>query len=123
MSINQLVYWSSTGVTRRVAEPLGGIEIAEYTGGSFILVVPSYGAPRTGQHVPRPVKKFLAENADQMVAVVGVGNTVFGPEFCLGAKKVSERFQVPLIAQIDVVATPEDLVTIRKEMGWAPDLS
>lgn len=117
----QLVYWSSTGVTRRVAEPLGGIETAEYTGGPFILVVPSYGAPRTGQHVPRPVKKFLAENADQMVAVVGVGNTVFGPEFCLGARKISERFGVPLIAQIDVSPMPEDIETIREELEWSPD--
>ena len=108
----QVVYWSSTGVTKRVAGSLGGIPVDKYQGGKFILLVPSYGAPRTGNHVPNRVKRFLGEHAALMVGVAGVGNTVFGPEFCLGAVKISERFGVPLLAKIDVVPTKDQIDAI-----------
>jgi Protein involved in ribonucleotide reduction len=113
----QLLYWSSTGITERLALRLGGDPLRNYAGDEFILMVPSYGAARTGQHVPRPVKRFLAEHSDQMVGVVGVGNITFGPEFCLGAVKISERFGVPLLASIDIVPTQDQIKIIRKELG------
>lgn len=111
-----LVYWSSTGITKRVADLFGGIELKEYESGEFILMFPTFGAPGTGQHVPVPVKRFLSKHSDSLVGVVGVGNTNFGSEFCLGAYKVSARFNVPLITTIDVVPTRSQILSISKEL-------
>lgn len=110
----KVVYWSSTGITRRLAEEFGGIPLDEYTGGDYLLVIPSYGAPRTGNHVPPRVKRFLREHGDGLVAVVGVGNTTFGSEFCLGARKVADRWGVPLLATVDVVATAEETAVVHE---------
>lgn len=110
----QLVYWSSTGITRRAAERLGGTSIEHYYGGPYVLMVPSYGAPRTGGHVPPAVKKFLAEHGDELVGVVGMGNTTFGPDYCLGARKIAARWEVPLIEKIDLVATGDQEERIKQ---------
>lgn len=111
---NVLVYYSSTGVTRRIAEKLGGISIDEYDGANnYVLLFPSYGSPRTGGYIPRPVREFLAEHSERLVAVAGVGNLTFGSDFCYGAKIVSAKAQVPLIATIDMVPTESDILTLR----------
>lgn len=108
----KVVYWSSTGITRRLAERFDGVSLDEYEGGDFVLVFPSYGAPRTGNHVPPRVKRFLREHGDGLRAVVGVGNRTFGPEFCLGARKVADRWGVPLLAAVDVVPTAEETAVV-----------
>lgn len=103
-------------MSKRIAQRSGGIELEDYTGGEYILIVPSYGSPRTNNFVPNQVKRFLAENSAQLVGVVGVGNTTFGPLFCLGAIRVSERFNVPLIATIDVSINGEQSEAIREAL-------
>lgn len=109
-----LVYFSATGVTQRIAEKLGGIPLEEYAGErEFVLIFPSYGSPRTGGYVPPAVKKFLAEHSDRLTAVVGVGNLTFGSDFCLGAVRAARRFRVPLLARIDMTPTLDDLRVIR----------
>ena len=112
-----LVYHSSTGVAKRVAEPLGGIPLAEYDGESeYILLFPSYGAPRTGGYVPHKVLHFLEEHSDNMIAVVGLGNITFGKDFCFGAKMVSDHFGVPLLAKIDMVIAESDRKIIQRHL-------
>lgn len=113
----QVVYWSSTGVTERVAEHFNGVPIEEYDNGEYVLVVPSYGAPRTGNYVPTAVKKFLGETGDCLVGVIGVGNTNFGPDFCLGAVRIAERWGVPLIAKVDLVLTQDEEKKINDFLG------
>lgn len=113
----QVVYWSSTGVTKRVAERFNGIPLEQYQGGDYVLVVPSYGAPRTGNYVPVAVKKFLGETGDCLVGVIGVGNTNFGPDFCLGAVRIAERWGVPLIAKVDLVLTADEIRKINDFLG------
>ena len=105
----QLVYWSSTGVTKRVAERFNGIPLEQYQGGDYVLVVPSYG-----NYVPVAVKKFLGETGDCLTGVIGVGNTNFGSDFCLGAVRIAERWGVPLIAKVDLVPSVEDEEAITK---------
>lgn len=111
------VYHSATGVTKRVAKQFSGIPLNAYTEGAYVLFVPSYGAPITGQYVPRPVKQFLREHGDQIKAVVGVGNRTFGNDFCKAAKLISERFGVPLLRCIDMVLTEEDERAINNYLG------
>lgn len=99
-----------------IGDRLGGVSTDQYQGGEFVFMFPTYGSPRTGNHVPRGVKKFLAEHGDRMVGVVGFGNSIFGPEFCAGAAKVAERWDVPLLAKVDLVPTGEQVRTINKFM-------
>ena len=110
--MSQLVFWSGTGLTASIAKQFNGIPLDEYKEGAFVLLVPSYGAPRTGNHVPDAVKRFLSEHAENMVGVIGNGNLLFGPEFCLGASKISKKFEVPLLAQIDLVPSAEQVKSI-----------
>ena len=65
----QLLYHTAAGTTRNTGNRLGGVPLSEYDGGPFVILFPSYGAPRTGNHVPVPVKKFLAEHGDRLAAV------------------------------------------------------
>jgi protein involved in ribonucleotide reduction len=113
---NQLVYWSGTGVTKRIAEMLGGIPLDEYEEGDFIIMFPSYGAPHTGGHIPPAVDKFLDKHWLSMTGVVGVGNVTFGEDFCRGARDLSWLVGVPLIAEIDMVPSYQQIKTIEYAM-------
>lgn len=110
-----IVYWSGSGITERIARRYGGVELSNYIPSQpFTLVVPTYGSPRTGGYVPTPVIEFLSLHGHCMEAVVGVGNTTFGEDFCLGAKQISSAFDVPLAMMIDVVPTREQEVSLLK---------
>jgi len=113
-----LVYHSATGVTKRIAESLGGIPLSEYTGGSYVLLFPSYGSPRTGGYIPGAVRNFLADHGDGLIAVAGVGNLTFGSDFCLGARLLANEYEVPLVAKFDMVPTGDQLSRLQEAMEW-----
>lgn len=105
----QLVYYSRTGLTGRFAKRFGGVGLEEYDGTSeYIIVVPSYGQPRKKSWVPQPVKDFLDTHADNLVGVIGLGNRNFGAEFNLGSRQISQRFNIPIVADIDIVPTGQE---------------
>lgn len=114
----QIVYWSgASGTTRRIVEPYGGVNLRDYTGGRFVIVFPSYGAPRTGGYIPPAVQRFLEHHHDQCEGVIGVGNTTFGADYCKGALIASEEYSIPLLGRIDLVpgAAETRLLTLIKE--------
>lgn len=114
----QLLYFSVTGVTRRAAEKFGGKPITEYDGESeYVLMLPSYGSPRSGEHVPKPVRVFLQEHSGRMVGVIGIGNRTFGSEFCMGAIYTAKDHNVPLVTTIDMVPSLEDNNKIKEALG------
>lgn len=113
---NQLVYWSGTGVTKRIAEMLGGIPLDEYKGGDFILMFPSYGSPQTGGYIPPAVDRFLDKHWLSMTGIVGVGNLTFGEDFCRGSRVLSAFVGVPHIAEIDMVPSYQQIKTIEYAM-------
>lgn len=84
----------------------------EYQGGPFVLMFPSYGAPRTGGHIPPAVEQFVAEACPEIEGVIGVGNITFGSEFCYGAILLSRFYNTPLLAKIDMVPTGDQLWAI-----------
>lgn len=110
-----LVYWSGTGVTERTARKFGGVRLDDYRAGEpFTLMVPTYGSPRTGGGIPDAVMRFLGLHGHCLEAVVGVGNTTFGEDFCFGAKDIASAFDVPLVTMIDMVPTREQEYTLKK---------
>nr|DAF63949.1 MAG TPA: ribonucleotide reductase stimulatory protein [Siphoviridae sp. ctGkF2] len=109
----QLVYFSGTGVTKRIAWRFDGRSLKEYDGGEYVLLFPSYGAPGQGL-IPQPVQRFLEKHSGNLRAVAGVGNVTFGPDFCRGAEQVARHYNVPLLAAIDVHAQRHELDKIKR---------
>lgn len=108
MSKPEVLYWSSTGVTQRVAKEFGGKPLDEYEGGDFVLVLPTYGSPGDRLHAPASVKQLLSEHSNNLVGVIGVGNTNFGPDFCALAKYISREYMVQLITCVDLFLTQDN---------------
>ncbi len=110
-----LIYWSGSGITERVAKKYGGVHLNDYVPDQpFTLMVPTYGSPRTGGYIPDAVIQFLNLHGHCMEAVIGVGNTTFGEDFCFGAKEIATAFDVPLAMMIDMVPTAEQAVSLLK---------
>lgn len=117
MSKPEVLYWSSTGVTRRVAEEFNGKPLDSYGSGDYVLVLPTYGSPGNRTHAPASVKRLLSEHSDKLVGVIGVGNTNFGPDFCALAKYISREYTVPLIACVDLFLTQDNYDDIQDFLG------
>ena len=87
-----------------------------------VLFVPTYGGGNDDKTVPRQVVKFLniKENRDKIKAVIGFGNTNFGPHFCAAGDIVSSKLGVPLVYRVEISGTPYDVeqVTERLENLW-----
>lgn len=99
-----LVYFSGTGQTKRLIDKIndGNFKVlrirkgTETIEGEYILVTPTY---MKGQ-VPRQVQKFININHPPK-EVIGTGNKQWGEYFCGASKKISEMFNIPLIALIE----------------------
>lgn len=112
------MYFSRTGITANIANRFDGIPLKQYKGDApYVLLIPSYGQPRTGNHLPKEVKQFLKQHHENMKAVIGMGNRTFGREFCLGAHKIAQHYNVPLLAEIDLVPTESQTKHILKALG------
>ena len=121
-----IVYFSSvSGYTHRFVEKLelpavriplrprveGTLQIDD----SKVLILPTYGAgPRT-KAVPKQVIQFLniEQNRDNIVGVIGTGNTNFGEAYGLAAKLVARKLDVPLLNMVELFGTPEEVEETR----------
>lgn len=83
-----------------------------------ILILPTYGAGVGTGAVPKQVLEFLStpENRQNIVGVVGVGNTNFGAAYGLAAKLVSEKLDIPIINMVELFGTEEDVKETRKRV-------
>lgn len=82
----------------------------------FILVVPTYGGgSRKGADVPPQVIRFLNDerNRSHLRGVVACGNTNFGADFCRAGRIVSTKCQVPLLLEIELLGTTDDVSAVR----------
>lgn len=124
-----IVYFSSvSGYTHRFVEKLdlpavriplrprveGMINISE----PAVLILPTYGAgPRT-KAVPKQVIQFLniKQNRDNIVGVVGTGNTNFVGAYCLAADIVAEKLGVPVLYKLEIFGTPHDVSVVKERL-------
>lgn len=81
----------------------------------FLLVMPSYGAGRATDCVPKQVKKFLniETNRSLLQGVIGSGNLNYGDKYCLGAKIVADKCKVPLMYTYELLGLPEDVDAVK----------
>ena len=84
----------------------------------YLLICPTYCAGNNlNRATPPQVIKFLniKENRDLCQGVVGTGQANYGPiKYCLGAKQVSEKLQVPLLYQYELLGLSEDIEEVKR---------
>lgn len=128
-----LVYFSSTSEnTKRFVEklklnahriPLKSQEAEHFVCETDnVLVVPTYGGGEDKAAVPKQVIKFLnnPKNRKHVKGVIATGNTNFGDAYCIAGEIVASKLEVPLIARVEILGTPNDIqeVTERLERLW-----
>lgn len=81
-----------------------------------VLILPTYGAGPHTKAVPKQVIQFLniKENRDNVVGVVGTGNTNFYDAYCLAADIVSQKLNIPVLYRLEITGTPEDVRKTRE---------
>lgn len=77
----------------------------------YLLVVPTYGGGREGGAVPKQVIKFLndPDNRRGIRGVIATGNTNFGAAYCLAGRIVAAKCEVPLLYQLEILGTEDDV--------------
>ena len=124
-----LVYFSNYSEnTKRFVEKLNArsvrIPVRPSDAGNFvvdaeyILVVPTYGGGSESPAIPKSVKVFLnnPHNRSLLRGVIGTGNTNFGDHYCKAADMISAKTGVPVIARVELLGTPEDVVIIEQRL-------
>lgn len=88
----------------------------------FVLVTPTYLAgngkgSRTG--VTKQILAFLnnEQNRQLLRGVVGSGNKNYGPTYCLSAKIVAEKCNVPLLHEFEISGTIEDVQDVEMKVS------
>jgi protein involved in ribonucleotide reduction len=124
----EIVYFSNySGNTKKFVEKLGyenkriPIQWEEnclVVENPYVLVVPTYGGGSESHSVPRQVIKFLnvLSNRQNILGVVGMGNTNFGENFCRAAEIISQKTNVPLVYKVEITGTSEDVIEVKKRM-------
>ncbi|PAD91647.1 class Ib ribonucleoside-diphosphate reductase assembly flavoprotein NrdI [Shouchella clausii] len=116
-----IAYYSKTGNTRRFVEKLeqpaveitSGLTLAQ----PFVLVTPTYNF---GQ-VPLEVTEFLYRNGDHLTAVIGAGNRVWGANYARAGRLVAEKYEVPLLGEIELAGTAQETENIRERLRLLDD--
>lgn len=96
-----ILFYSKTGKVRRFADRLtnrGFVckDILQHpkVEEDFVLITPTYGF---GQ-IPEPVKLFLEDNSEHLVAVASSGNKVWGNDlFAKSGEVIADTHNVPLL--------------------------
>ena len=131
MSYPGVYFWSSTsGNTRKFVDRACGDDVHPCRIGSsspdpqqavspFVLVMPTYAGHDGAGAVPKPVIRFLNDpiNRAFLMGVIGSGNRNFGSLFCLGARVVAQKCNVPLLHRFELTGLQEDVDIFRDLMG------
>lgn len=115
----KIVYASRMGHVEEIVSKLGytdAVKIVkgdEKVEGEFVLFTYSDLVGET----PAIVESFLANNPG-LKAVVGSGSKARHPEtFNFGAIKVGQKYNVPVLATLDLSGTDAELEAIKKEIA------
>jgi protein involved in ribonucleotide reduction len=118
----KVYYFSSaTQNTARFVQKLGypalDVRHAEHTKGEpFVLVCPTYADGEGRGALPRAVRAFINTNHEDIVGVIGTGNRNFGETFCLGAKMVARKCNVPLLHCVELDGNDDDVTKTRERI-------
>lgn len=84
----------------------------------YVLIVPTYsgGGNDTKGAVPKQVIRFLnnKQNREHCKAVISSGNTNFGDTYCIAGPIISNKLNIPLLYQFELLGTAKDVENIGK---------
>lgn len=84
----------------------------------FVLIVPTYsgGGNDTKGAVPKQVIHFLnnENNRKHCKAVISSGNTNFGDTYCIAGPIISQKLNVPLLYQFELLGTKKDVDNVKE---------
>lgn len=119
----KVVYFSNhSGNTKRFVDKLEAEAIQIPIKGEppvilepYVLGTPTYGAGSDNSTVPRQIVAFLniEENRDNLIGIIGFGNTNFGAHFCKAAKVVSQKTGKPVLDKVEIFGLPEDVIRVQ----------
>ena len=125
--IHVVYFSSSTNNTKRFIDKLGfknsriPISHEEETikvDSNYVIICPTYsgGGEFTSNAIPKSVIKFLnvKENRDLCRGVIATGNTNFNDTFALAGPILSKKLNVPLLFQLELSGTKEDVERTKK---------
>ena len=89
----------------------------------YILVVPTYGGGSEKSAIPRQVRAFLniPTNRDNLIGVIGMGNTNFGEHYCKAADLIAAKTGVPILGRVEIFGTEDDVNTIQERLAMLDD--
>ncbi|MGT2744660.1 class Ib ribonucleoside-diphosphate reductase assembly flavoprotein NrdI [Streptococcus phocae subsp. phocae] len=83
----------------------------------YLLIVPTYAAGGSDKRgaVPKQVIRFLnrPENRNHCKGVISSGNTNFGDTFAIAGPIISQKLQVPLLHQFELLGTERDVEKVK----------
>lgn len=82
----------------------------------YILICPSYGGGAVEGSIPPEVYALLNKetNRNNLLGVIGAGNTNFGTAYCQAAKMISEKCKVPLLYTFELLGNIDDVNRIKR---------
>ncbi|GAA0188074.1 Protein NrdI [Glutamicibacter creatinolyticus] len=82
----------------------------------YVLVIPTYGGENGKRAVLPQILNFLRneQNRRLLQGVIGSGNTNFGTTYCLAAKRVAAKCQVPVLYTFELMGTSEDVHKVKE---------
>lgn len=128
MSIDIVYFSNYSGNTKRFVDKLDQMAVRipiqwdpahpVYAQREYVLFVPTYGGGSDNSSIPKQVKKFLniPSNRSLLRGIVGFGNTNFGEHYCKAARMISEKTGVPIIGQVEIFGTDEDVNKIKERL-------
>lgn len=128
-----IVYFSNySGNTKRFVDkldtesiriPLSDPDDPIIVQNQYVLFVPTYGGGSEKHAIPRQVRSFLnvESNRQKLVAVVGLGNTNFGEDYCKAAEMIAAKTGVPIIGRVEIFGTEDDVTTIKERLAMLDD--
>ena len=89
----------------------------------YILVVPTYGGGSEKSAIPRQVRAFLnvPSNRDNLIGVIGMGNTNFGEHYCKAADIIAAKTGVPILGRVEIFGTEDDVNNIQERLAMLDD--
>jgi protein involved in ribonucleotide reduction len=89
----------------------------------YILIIPTYGGGSEKSAIPKQVRAFLnvPSNRDNLIGVIGMGNTNFGEHYCKAAEIIAAKTGVPVIGRVEIFGTQDDVNTINERLAMLDD--
>ncbi|MGP5382331.1 class Ib ribonucleoside-diphosphate reductase assembly flavoprotein NrdI [Glutamicibacter arilaitensis] len=90
----------------------------------YVLLIPTYGGEHGKRSILPQIMKFLQveQNRENLRGVIGAGNTNFGAYYCIAAKRIAQKCNVPVLYKFELMGTSDDVLKVKEglETFWTP---